>query len=272
MNVIQDSALKDDVREYWNSQPCGTQFSDSMKYTRAYFDEIEAHRYKIEPDIFSFAQFTRYYGKNVLEVGIGAGTDFVQWVRAGAKAHGIDATQEGVNHVQQRLQAYDLRAEDVRVADCEALPYQDDEFDLVYSWGVIHHTPNTQGALREIVRVCKPGGQGKIMIYHRHSLLAYFVWVNRALLVGKPWKTLKWCLFHHMESIGTKAYTIKEAKAMFNGLPVERVVIHTHLTYYDRLKRFGKLHQSAAWLASKILGGDKSGWFMTIEFSKRSNG
>lgn len=269
MSVIEQDSLKEEVRNYWNSQPCGTQFSDSDKYTREYFDDIETHRYGIEPDIFSFAQFTRHHGKKVLEVGIGAGSDFLQWVRAGARAYGIDATPEGVNHVKQRLEVFGLQAEEVRVADCESLPYKDNEFDLVYSWGVIHHTPDTPKALREIVRVCRPGGTGKVMIYHRHSLLSYFVWVNRALLAGKPWKSLSWCLYNHMESLGTKAYTIKEAREMFNGLPVKDLKIRTRLTYYDRLERFGPVHRLAAKVASKLFGGDKAGWFMLIEFEKK---
>lgn len=233
-----------------------------------YFDDIEAHRYGIEPEIFSFAQFTRYHGKEVLEVGVGAGTDFLQWVRAGAKAYGIDATSEGIDHVAQRLNVYGLSAEEVRVADCEHLPYKDNQFDLVYSWGVIHHTPDTKKALDEIVRVCKIGGIGKVMIYHRHSLLSYFVWINRALLRGKPWKSLEWCLYNHMESVGTKAYTIAEAKAMFKNLPVQNLNIRTRLTYYDRLERFNIFYRFMSKVAAKLLGGDKRGWFMIIEFNK----
>ena len=76
--------LKAEVQTYWNSSPCGTEFSSAERYSKNYFDEIEQHRYLVEPEIFAFAQFTRFYGKKVLEVGIGAGTDFVQWVRSGA--------------------------------------------------------------------------------------------------------------------------------------------------------------------------------------------
>ncbi len=270
MNSNNQSEIKTEVREYWNEQPCGTQFSDNIKYTREYFDDIEEYRYSIEPEIFSFAQFTRFHGKKILEVGVGAGTDFLQWARAGAICNGIDATQEGVQHTVQRLHTYGLEADDVRVADCEQLPYSDDSFDLVYSWGVIHHTPDTYQALKEIVRVCRPGGIAKIMIYHRHSLLSYFVWINRALLRGKPWKSLSWCLYNHMESIGTKAYTKKEALQMLEGLPVENIAIQPKLTYYDRLGRFNHIYRFIASVASKILGGNRVGWFLTIQFQKSS--
>lgn len=100
-DLITQEKLKQQVKDYWNEQPCGTQFSDSEKLSQRYFNDIEKHRYFVEPEIFSFAQFTRFHGQKLLEVGVGAGSDFTQWVRAGTKAHGIDATAEGVAHVKK---------------------------------------------------------------------------------------------------------------------------------------------------------------------------
>ena len=143
--------LKTRVKEYWNTEACGTDVAEAPKFSRQYFDQIEDNRYRVEPEIFAFAQFTRFRDQKVLEVGIGAGTDFMQWVRAGAKAYGVDLTEEAVEHAKKRLDAYGLSAEEVRVADAENLPYPDNTFDLVYSWGVIHHTPDTIKALEEII-------------------------------------------------------------------------------------------------------------------------
>jgi len=123
-------------------------------YSKEYFEEIERRRYDPvvgEPEIFSFAQFTRYSGKKILEVGVGAGTDFIQWVRAGAVAYGIDLTEKAIEHVRRRLEVYNLHAADIRVGDAENLPYEDNTFDLVYSFGVIHHSPDTERALSEII-------------------------------------------------------------------------------------------------------------------------
>jgi len=267
MSEVQDE-LKSQVRNYWNAQPCGTQFGSGERYSREYFDEIERVRYEREPEIFAFAQFTRHHGKDVLEVGTGAGSDFTQWVRAGARAHGIDATPEGIAHLRERLDAYGLSAEDVRVADCEALPFADDSFDVVYSWGVIHHTPNTEKALEEIVRVCRPGGTCKVMIYNRRSILSYFFWVKYALLKGRPWRSLAWCLWHHMESIGTKAYTVKEARAMVERHSVRNVRVGTYLSFYDRMERHGAAMRIAAKIAVAVLGRRNTGWFLTMEFEK----
>ncbi|MBL4587981.1 class I SAM-dependent methyltransferase, partial [Candidatus Babeliales bacterium] len=145
--------LKKKMFEYWNAASCGTELTDKKKFSKSYFEEIEEIRYKIEPEIHSFAQFTRFYNKKVLEVGVGAGTDFMQWIRAGANAYGIDLTAEAIDNVRHRLQVYELSAEEIRQADAEQLPYENNSFDLVYSWGVIHHSPNTEQCLKEIVRV-----------------------------------------------------------------------------------------------------------------------
>src|ERR1044071_7491378 len=78
--------LKQEIHDFWNRQICDTHIATSKKFSREYFEQIEAFRYKDQPFIHSFAQFTRYRGKRVLEVGFGAGTDFVQWLRGGAHA------------------------------------------------------------------------------------------------------------------------------------------------------------------------------------------
>ena len=263
------NTLKEDVKDYWNQQACGTQFTDKDKYTLEYFEEIENNRYKVSPEIFSFAQFTRFRGKKVLEIGVGAGTDFLQWVRAGADTYGVDLTEEAIDHVKHRLSLYNLQASGYAVADSENLPFEENTFDLVYSWGVIHHTPNTIKALDEIIRVMKPNGQAKIMIYHRHSLLAFFFWIKHALLKGKPFKTIADILWFKMESIGTKAYTVKEVDKILKSRNVTISEIKPILSYYDKLERFNPFLRFIATWASKFLGGDKVGWFLTFQFSKK---
>ena len=265
----EDITLKDEVKDYWNQQACGTQFTDKDKYTLEYFEEIESNRYKVSPEIFSFAQFTRFRDKKVLEIGVGAGTDFLQWVRAGASAYGIDLTEEAIEHVKHRLSLYNLKASGYAVADSENLPFEEDTFDLVYTWGVIHHSPNTLKALDEIIRVLKPGGSAKIMIYNRHSLLSYFFWIKHALLKGKPFKSLADILWYNMESIGTKAYTPKEVEKILLERNVNIIEIKPVLSYYDRLERFNPMLRCIASVASKVMGGDRVGWFLTFQFTKK---
>ena len=190
--------LKEQVREFWDRQSCGTENTVADKFSRDYFEQLEAHRYFDQPFIHSFAQFTRYRDKRVLEVGFGPGTDFVQWLRAGAKASGIDLTEEALDHLRHRISIYNLpEPESIRVADAEHLPFESNTFDLGYSFGVLHHSPDTEKAIAELVRVIKPGGELKIMLYNRRCIYAVGQWFKHALLRGKPWKSLAWVLWHH---------------------------------------------------------------------------
>jgi len=260
--------LKNKVKNYWNAAPCGTEFIKEKKYSPAYFEAIEQFRYSIEPEIFSFAQFTRFHGKKILEVGVGAGTDFLQWARAGTLCHGIDLTEEAVNHVRQRLALNNLQAQEIQVADAEKIPYENNLFDLVYSWGVIHHSPNTEKCFKEIIRVTKPDGAIKVMIYNRHSLFALYQYMRSAFLKGKPWKSFKHVLFHHQESPGTKAYTKKEIFNMLAGQPVTIVSITSPVSRHDLLYYKSKPVRFFASLLANICGRQRCGWFMLIELRK----
>jgi ubiquinone/menaquinone biosynthesis C-methylase UbiE len=269
MKNQENPELKEQVREFWDNETCGTFLTDKDKFTKEYFEDIERTRYKMQPEIHDFAEFEKAKNKKVLEIGVGAGTDFLQWVRNGANAYGLDLTQQAIEHVRHRLSLYDLQAKEFKVGDAENLPFESNEFDIVYSWGVIHHTPDTPKAFREIVRVLKPGGKAKIMIYHRRSILAYLFWIKHALLKGKISLSIADVLWENMESIGTKAYTKNEVKEILKDQPLNSLKIMTVLTYYDKLLRFNKLMQFSAKALAALLGGNKAGWFMLIEFEKK---
>jgi ubiquinone/menaquinone biosynthesis C-methylase UbiE len=187
----------------------------------------------------------------VLEVGIGLGTDFTRFARAGARLAGIDLTEAAVDLVRRRLAHEGLEA-DVRVGDAENLPFADGTFDLVYSWGVLHHTPDTARALDEVRRVLRPGGEARIMLYSRRSWVALGVWLRYGLARGKPWRSFADLLAEHMESPGTKGYTQPELEEMFAGF---RDVRFTRwVTPYDR---------RVAGPVARLLG-PRFGWFVGI--------
>jgi ubiquinone/menaquinone biosynthesis C-methylase UbiE len=265
---MNEQKLKQHVHDYWNEQSCGTEHTKERKHTLSYFEDIEEFRYRIEPEIFSFAQFTRFHGKKVLEVGVGAGTDFVQWARAGAEAHGIDLTQEAIDNTQKRLALQGLKAAQLQRADAENIPYADNYFDLVYSWGVIHHSPDTPRCLAELVRVCKPGGTIKLMLYHRYSLFAFYRWILAALRKGKPWRSLTDVIFHDQESPGTKAYSFAEVQKMVAQHSVTVQHLSAPATAHDLLYYKSKSVQRLASLAANIRGRTCSGWYMLIELKK----
>jgi ubiquinone/menaquinone biosynthesis C-methylase UbiE len=232
----ESERLKAQTREYWNQQSCDTQVATAPKFTRDYFEQIESWRYFDQPFIHSFAQFTRYRGKKVLEVGHGAGTDFIQWLRAGARLSGIDLTPEALANVQNRIKAYGLpEPEYLQNGDAENLPFESNTFDLGYSFGVLMLCPDVPKAIGELVRVVKPGGEIKIMLYNHRCTYIFNQWIKHAVLRGKPWKSLKWVLWNHIESIGNKGYSVKELKRMFAPLPIDHLRIHTEITSPDVL-------------------------------------
>lgn len=253
--------LKAEVREFWNRLSCDTQVASSPKFSRAYFEEIESFRYRDQPFIHAFAQFTRYYGKRVLEVGFGAGTDFIQWLRAGACASGIDLTSEALENLKHRIQAYHLPApEQILVVDAERLPFESNSFDLGYSFGVLHHSPDMEKAMAELVRVVRPGGEIKIMLYNRHSIYIFNQWVKFGLLRGKPLQSLRSILWNHIESAGTKGYTRGELAEIFSELPVEKISVRTEITSADYLSASAMPVLNAIYRAAIRLAGYSYDW------------
>jgi len=272
MPDLTENDLKAEVKAFWNRASCDTWHSESQKFTREYFEQIEQWRYRDQPFIHSFAQFTRYHGKRVLEVGFGAGTDFIQWLRAGARVSGIDLTEEALANVRHRIQVYGLpQPESLQVADAENLPFPANTFDLGYSWGVLHHTPNTEKALAELVRVVRPGGEIKIMLYNRRGMYAWKMWIKHALLKGRPWKSLRWVLWNHVESIGTKGYTEKEVRRMLAPFGLTDIRMEPFITSNDRIVRPGLAYRLCDVLLATVLAltGKRLAWFRGISARKK---
>jgi SAM-dependent methyltransferase len=205
---------KTQIREYWEAEPCGTR-GISAGERRRFFAEIERERYEWEPYIPRYARWERGRGKKLLEIGVGAGTDFTNWVRHGAIATGIDLTERGVSLTKERLALEGLDA-DVRQADAEQLPFEPNTFDIVYSNGVLHVPPNPARAIAEAHRVLKPGGTFVGLIYNPISWVGLMLWGVHCLAKGRPWKGPRWAIYHYLESPGTHAYTVRETRELFS--------------------------------------------------------
>ncbi len=252
-------SLTEQVRSYWEQTPCGTADSivgDAQPMSRAWFERIEAHRYAAEPFIHAVAQFTRHRGKRLLEIGVGAGTDHVQWARAGALCHGVDLTQAAIDTTRAHLAHHGLSSALQRLS-AESLPFPDASFDLVYSWGVIHHAERPEAIVKEILRVLQPGGEFIGMLYARRSLVALQFWVRFALLAGKPWRSFADVIWHHMESSGTRSYSRAELRRMFGAFG--RVETLKIVTPYDTA-------YLPRWLAGLVPGA--LGWNIAVRAAK----
>jgi SAM-dependent methyltransferase len=240
------------VRGFWEEEPCGVEHTATAEGTPEFYAEVERTRDELDPYIARFADFEGARGKELLEIGVGLGTDFIRFVRAGAIATGVDLTEHAVDLVKRRLALEGLSAE-VRTADAESLPFDDASFDRVYSWGVLHHTPNTPKAIVEAMRVLRPGGEACVMLYARHSWVSYGLWTKHALLAGHPRRSLADILASHMESEGTKGYTKAELRALFS--PLEDLRIDKVRTSYDEQITPGPIAR---------LTGDTLGWNLVV--------
>ena len=277
-----DEDLKHRVKEHWEHDPCAIRYADGTNgnFAKA-FAEVDQHVYELDYMRAGFARFDEARGKKVLEVGLGVGSDLLSWVRTGATVSGVDLTEASVNLIRKRLASEGLSAQLV-IGDAENLPFPDAHFDIYYSWGVLHHTPDTKRALVQAWRVLKPGGTLKLMLYHYPSVFAYLVWMLYGPLRGKLIGPRK-VIFDNVESPGTKSFTEEEVREMLGACDPAAATgaslkIRTYLASPDLLS-FGlsEKYQSLKWRLIqriyprglvKLLAGDRFGTFMTIEAIK----
>jgi ubiquinone/menaquinone biosynthesis C-methylase UbiE len=228
------------VQAYWDARPCNLRHSPLTPGTRAYFDQVEARKYFVEPHIPRFADFAAWAGKNVLEVGCGLGTDTVNFARAGAKVTAVDLSEASLELARKRAEIMGLSDRiTFLLANAEnlsgAVPPQ--RFDLVYSFGVIHHSPHPEQVLREMGRYLAPGGTAKIMVYNRLS------WKVLAIVLreghGRFWDLDRLVARSSEAQTGcpvTYTYTRRTAKALMKaaGFRVERTDVEHIFPYRIR--------------------------------------
>jgi SAM-dependent methyltransferase len=176
-----------EVQDFWNSSPCQAGLSIEED-RRRYFDEISRKRFgKREWHVPQVANFTGFRGKDVLEIGCGIATDGLEFAKHGARYVGVDLTPAAIELAIERFKLYGVKAR-FELANAEdRLPFPDATFDHVYSFGVIHHSPNPERIVAEIRRVLRPGGTFTIMLYNRMSINYYVE------IMGLR-RIFRWCL------------------------------------------------------------------------------
>lgn len=236
------------VHDFWDEASCGENLY--LKGTNLNdYNEQSLSRYKLEPYIAEFADFKNSKNKKILEIGVGLGADHECFAKNGAKLWGIDLTNRAVNHTKKRLKKQNLISS-IKVGDAENLPFSNEFFDNVYSWGVLHHSPNTENAITEVHRVLKKSGVAKIMIYHKWSIVGLMLWLRYGLV---RFYNLEKTYNKFLESPGTKAYSIKQTKKMFSAF--KKTEISIELTHGDLLSSdAGQRHQGLVLkIAKKLL-------------------
>jgi len=167
------NTIGDEVRDFWDANPCQARLSCSEDRLR-YFQEITDRRYgRREWHVPLVAKFSSFREKDVLEIGCGIGTDGFEFARNGATYTGIDLTPHSIELARERFRLFEMPGR-FEVANAEVgLPFGDCSFDHVYSFGVIHHSPAPEKIIREIHRVLRKNGTFTVMLYNRRSINYY---------------------------------------------------------------------------------------------------
>lgn len=246
---------------------------------REWFEQIARTRRALEPYIGEFARFKEARSKRVLEIGVGSGSDFIRWCEYADHATGVDLTAAGVALTAERLSLAGVPESryTLLMADAERLPFPDRSFDIVYSWGVLHHTPDTERAYREVLRVLKPGGAMRTMIYHAYSWTGLMLYLVHGFSRARFSLGLRGAIYHYLESPGTKSYSRAEGAALASQAGLRDVRATTRLGPGDLLlikpsaRYQGALARAAFALYPRPLVrlfGDRFGLYLLIQGSK----
>jgi SAM-dependent methyltransferase len=162
----------EEVRAFWNTEACGTHFIESYRDEKDFFEQYRNFRYRTEWHIPLLVPFSEAINKRVLEIGCGNGADGVRFAEHGAIYTGVDLTERAIEASRRHFELLNL-AGTFQVENAESLTFPDESFDMVYSYGVLHHTPNPAKAFQEVYRILKPGGKAIVMLYHKNSFNYY---------------------------------------------------------------------------------------------------
>lgn len=256
-------SVKQEARKQWGHNPAGDiGAGEAQLGTAESFMAVEEYRYREQPWMHDTFRFDRYRGREVLEIGVGLGTDHAQFARAGARLTGIDLTPRCIELTQRRFEIQGLQSRLVTM-DAEDLGFPDDSFDAVYSFGVLHHTPDQQRAFREVRRVLRPGGMFLGGLYNKHS--AFYARINVERLVvalrhpNRPRESME-------ERLSRIEYSTSDSKPLVRlctGQGLKRELLQTGFSDVEITRRHLGLGQyTSTYARLDQVGGRAAGWYL----------
>ena len=222
------NTLQQNIQKEWENKPMTYDWNKTNQYTegtKEWFEEIDKRFFnevssffaqnKNEKQFSGLIPYEKIKGKNVLEIGCGSGAHSRLIVEAGANLTAIDLTEKAIELTRKRLGLYGCEAV-VKQMDAEHMDFPDNTFDFIWSWGVIHHSSNTEKIISEIYRVLKPTGEVRVMVYNWNSLNC-FVSLCRGLLTGRLFRnSVQETLNYYSDGLVARYFTRIEFNSLFD--------------------------------------------------------
>ena len=269
MSALEISA-REQAQKQWNAIACGELEGDKNQVE--YFDRVAEDRYRQQPWQHRYFRFADFAGKRVLEIGVGQGTDLMQFANAGAICHGVDITD---NHLVLTQRNFDLHGKsvDLKKGDATNIPWPDGYFDCVYSFGVMHHIPEIDLVLQDVRRVLKPQGTLMIALYYKWSAF-HLCWkllcqgLYQGWLFSKGYAGLLATIEGGADGVTTKPYvrlyTKAEVRRLLEGFVVEDISVHQLTADSFWPSALGRMLRNHVASLEKRLG-----WYVACKARKR---
>jgi SAM-dependent methyltransferase len=261
------------VKDYWNARPCNIRHSTAEIGTEEYFNQVEARKYFVEPHIPAFAEFEKWRGKKVLEIGCGIGTDTMNFARAGAIVTAVDLSAESIKLAKKRAEVFGLTGQ-IQFYEANAETLSDfippQKYDLVYSFGVIHHSPHPEKIVEQIRQhFVHEDSRLKLMVYYRNSWKVLWMLLQEK---GQFWKLDQIIAKHSEAQTGcpiTYSYTKNTVENLVgDGFEIEDIFVD-HIFPYQ-IPKYVKYEYEMEWYWKMLpksvfrLFEKKFGWHLCL--------
>ena len=215
-----------EVQTYWDRRPCNIRHSSAQVGSYEYFEQVEQRKYFVESHIPAFADFKRWAGKNVLEIGCGIGTDSINFVRHGANLDIVELSPESLAITKGRFELYGLEANFINgnAEELDGLLPPDKKYDLIYSFGVIHHTPHPERVVAGVARRLKPDGEFRLMLYSRYCWKVLWIYLRYGW--REPWNLSRIVAKYSEAQTGspvTYVYSHRQVRKLLAGFNIQRI-------------------------------------------------